>query len=968
VVLSRSLRQEIATSRRNVVHPVYGGDRLYPQDETLIHEGGRGFLAYEIYTEIAKDCHAYAVLQKRFMAVVGREWEVLPGQRRGSSSTRQEKKAADMLKAQLEGLSVRSEVVEDRETTLTTAGNFDEVCWNLLWAIHYGWQPAELIWDQDGSEAFVSEAIAKDLRRFVMVVGQRGFKLRMLDISGNLIEGVPLPHRKFIVHRFASVPTEDPYGLGLGTRLFYPTFFKRQDIKFWLQFADKFASPTAVAKYPRGASDADKKEYLAMLDAIATDAGIAIPADVIVEFLESERASALNVYKDLASFCDSEISKAVLGETGTTDQQGSGGSRARDQVGDGVRIEVAKADADLLSATLNRSLCRWVSELNFGPDVAPPMIWRKFPELAEKEDLNARATRDNTIASASGRTITEKYWVDTYGVEFEPKQPAQDPNAPPDLSGAFVPPPGAAPDAPPPPAGATPDATSPPADAADLDAPPALNLEEQLCKPCTVEHPGDAAESSTAWTVGDAPAGDMVDFARLKMAGNTKQKKNCIKGWSCGYTCLGRDKKTCNSPLQGQVAKYADWLSQQAGGQKPPDKGASGAAPLPQVNKDFTDLRKAYKPKYKSGGILNDIGNYGYNTYADDLKSLKPGPIKAEDEASFRQGDRNWDPVIIVGTGDKSQVIGERSNELARAAKAAGDSTRLRTIEIPDDPDQIKLAGMLQVPDAEKDFAFQAKSANPKGGIASDYGNLTSMYMDEVTPSSGKHAGTQQQVEAAAELLLKSGGKNWTPILVREVVTRNAVGKTKKEYEVVGNHFAYEVMKSTGLDRGAAVITEVVERNANFSSGESDASPPMSVLSQINADSNLSEPSETPAVETTTQQLTQSAIAQSQQPVEDWFEKVRGLLDGASSLEEVRDRLYELYKDLPGADFAEAVAQAMQVAELAGRWEVLNPEPVVNLSEEQRNASLELYDSRFKKQFGDAQERINRYQARFKKP
>jgi phage gp29-like protein len=660
VVLARNLRQEIATSRRNVVHPVYGGDRLYPQDETLIHEGGRGFLAYDIYTEIAKDCHAYAVLQKRFMAVVGREWEVLPGQRRGSSSTRQEKKAADMLKAQLEGLSVRSEIVEDRETTLTTAGNFDEVCWNLLWAIHYGWQPAELIWDQDGSEAFVSEAIAKDLRRFVMVVGQRGFKLRMLDITGNLVEGVPLPHRKFIVHRFASVPTEDPYGLGLGTRLFYPTFFKRQDIKFWLQFVDKFASPTAVAKYPRGASDADKKEYLAMLDAIATDAGIAIPADVIVEFLESERASALNTYKDLAAFCDGEISKAVLGETGTTDQQGSGGSRARDQVGDGVRIEVAKADADLLSATLNRSLCRWVSELNFGPDVAPPMIWRKFPELAEKEDLNARATRDNTIASASGRTITEKYWVDTYGVEFEPKQPAQDPNAPPDLSGAFGPPPGAAPDASPPPNGATPDATAPPADAAALDAPPALNLEEQLCKPCTVEHPGDAAESSTPWTVGDASnlsepaetpavetttqqltqsaiaqsqqpvedwfekvrglldgaasleevrdrlyelykdlpgadfaeavaqamqvaelAGrwevlnpepvvnlseDIADFARLKMAGNTKQRKNCTKGWSCGYTCLGKDKKNCKSPLQGQVAKYADWLEQQAVG------------------------------------------------------------------------------------------------------------------------------------------------------------------------------------------------------------------------------------------------------------------------------------------------------------------------------------------------------------------------------------------------------------------
>ncbi|QZZ21132.1 hypothetical protein J5X98_01080 [Leptothermofonsia sichuanensis E412] len=48
------------------------------------------------------------------------------------------------------------------------------------------------------------------------------------------------------------------HGLGLGTRLFYPTYFKRNAVKFWLVFADKWATPTAVAKYPRNASKEQK--------------------------------------------------------------------------------------------------------------------------------------------------------------------------------------------------------------------------------------------------------------------------------------------------------------------------------------------------------------------------------------------------------------------------------------------------------------------------------------------------------------------------------------------------------------------------------------------------------------------------------------------------------------------------------------------------------------------------------------
>ena len=52
---------------------------------------------------------------------------------------------------------------------------------------------------------------------------------------------------------------------------------------------------------------------------------------------------------------------------------------------------------------------------------------------------------------------------------------------------------------------------------------------------------------------------DTVEYARLKMAGNTKQRKNCVKGLACGYSCIPRT-RTCKKRLEGQFKTYAEWL------------------------------------------------------------------------------------------------------------------------------------------------------------------------------------------------------------------------------------------------------------------------------------------------------------------------------------------------------------------------------------------------------------------------
>ena len=143
MALRRGLRGEIATTRNNIIYPLYSSNRIDPRDHVLIEKGGGGFLAYDIYEDIARDPHAFAVLQKRLMAVVSRDWEVLP-----ASEKRQDKKVAEFVTEVLEQLGTGLPVRDKTETTINTGGNFDQICFELMSAILYGFAVSEILWEQ----------------------------------------------------------------------------------------------------------------------------------------------------------------------------------------------------------------------------------------------------------------------------------------------------------------------------------------------------------------------------------------------------------------------------------------------------------------------------------------------------------------------------------------------------------------------------------------------------------------------------------------------------------------------------------------------------------------------------------------------------------------------------------------------------------------------------------------------------
>ena len=378
---------EIATVLKDTTYPAYSGV-LRETDDTLLTRGqGKGL---KLYDEIERDCTVYGDLQKRKLAVISRTWQV-----DAASESPLDKRAADIVRKQLESATL----------------NFDNACLKLLPAILKGFAVGEIMWGYDGREIVATEIRPRDQRRFLF---GNDYQLRLKTLS-NLIPGEELPERKFIVHSFGS-DLGNPYGLGLGTRLFWPAFFKRKGITFWLTFVDKFASPTPVGKYPAGTLPPDQNKLLAALDALSQSAGVTIPDGMMIELLEAARSGEAG-YEKLCRYMDEQITTAILGETSTA--KGGGGQAASAAITrNEVRLELVQADADLLSATLNRTLVKWITEYNV-PGATPPRVWRK---VEPQKDLSAVAERDVKIFSMGFRPTLE-YINETYGEGWEAAPP-----------------------------------------------------------------------------------------------------------------------------------------------------------------------------------------------------------------------------------------------------------------------------------------------------------------------------------------------------------------------------------------------------------------------------------------------------------------------------------------------------------------------------------------------------------------
>ncbi|WP_421579113.1 DUF935 domain-containing protein [Shinella sp. M31] len=378
---------EVASVASDPYVPQYTGV-MSPTDEVLASRGGVAGL--KVYDEIRRDPHAFAILQKLKLEVISREWKVLP-----ASDRRIDKRAAEDVERQLKAI------------------DFDKLTRGLLGAVLKGFSVAEILWSSTSLGWQASQVKVKKQRRFRFALDG---SLRVLT-RNNTMDGEPVPDRKFIVHRHSiDDDDDDPYGVGLGSVLFWPAWFKRQVLANWLRATEKHASPTTVAKYPGDFDKEKEAKLVSVLRQMANDTGVAAPDTVTFELLESKNGGGGDFIEKLARYLDELMSEAVLGETLTTNS-GQRGARSLGEIHNEVRIAIAKAASDLVCATLKNTLVRWIVELNH-PGAGIPEVYRDF---SEAEDLNDKVERDSKIAAMGYKPSSVDYINETYGGEWVEK-------------------------------------------------------------------------------------------------------------------------------------------------------------------------------------------------------------------------------------------------------------------------------------------------------------------------------------------------------------------------------------------------------------------------------------------------------------------------------------------------------------------------------------------------------------------
>ena len=107
--------------------------------------------------------------------------------------------------------------------------------------------------------------------------------------------------------------------------------FKAFTQRDWSIFAQTYGQPLRLGKWAPGASEADKDTLFRAVANIAGDCAAIIPESMSIEFVETGSVgSSVDLYERRADWLDRQISKAVLGQTTTTDAVSGGHAVAQE--------------------------------------------------------------------------------------------------------------------------------------------------------------------------------------------------------------------------------------------------------------------------------------------------------------------------------------------------------------------------------------------------------------------------------------------------------------------------------------------------------------------------------------------------------------------------------------------------------------------------------------------------------------
>jgi SPP1 gp7 family putative phage head morphogenesis protein len=218
------------------------------------------------------------------------------------------------------------------------------------------------------------------------------------------------------------LPVGDPEDLGLLMKAAPEVIWKKNARAAWADYAEIFGLPIRVAK----TTSKDPKDLAKIEDQLVSMGRAAyalIPEGTEIDFKETKRSDVYEIFDKLTDRCNSEMSKLIQGQTGTTDEKSFVGSA---KVHEGVADNYENSDSQDLLFDINFNLIPFLNQHGYGLDGL----------VAKYDDNEVIRPKDkikiDKMVSDMGFKPTREYIEKTYAIELdevqEPTEKEKDPN------------------------------------------------------------------------------------------------------------------------------------------------------------------------------------------------------------------------------------------------------------------------------------------------------------------------------------------------------------------------------------------------------------------------------------------------------------------------------------------------------------------------------------------------------------
>ena len=336
-----------------------------------------------VYKELLTDPHVFSCVQSRISGVSSMLWKINYNQFTEDNS----KEYINFLDAIFEKL------------------NIDELIKQMMDAVLFGYSVFEIIWKFENNKLIPTKIIQRPNEYFEF--NKAGQCLLKTTYEKDLL----LTEDKFLVVKH-DASNENPYGIALLGLCYWPVFFKKQTIKLWSKATDKNADNFLKIKVNESSNITETEtivdyilnQYYTNNIAVCNGEG----ADV--ETLNNINSNPA-LFTTFINFQNSEISKAILSQTGTTENTSSVGSYAMSKTHFAIREDVIQSDCKMLMPIFDK-LIYYITLYNYPQELNKRPYFELYAPYKIDNDLIERDLKLYQL----GIRFDKKYISSTYNI------------------------------------------------------------------------------------------------------------------------------------------------------------------------------------------------------------------------------------------------------------------------------------------------------------------------------------------------------------------------------------------------------------------------------------------------------------------------------------------------------------------------------------------------------------------------